>query len=150
MSERIKSFPIGQTKHELNHYDFSLWSLNTENLETLLFYTQNSWLLRRNKPKNWSKNSFPLGKVILLSKYLWKAENLSFHQLAAQRIRHKIDFDIYSFQRWWEILTKGLHSMPSEEFTTKNSQGAYNSTQVIKMLWNVRSHGVVKGNKPKS
>ena len=40
MSERIKSFPIGQTKHELNHYDFSLWSLNTENLETLLFYTE--------------------------------------------------------------------------------------------------------------
>ena len=24
MSERIKSFPIGQTKHELNHCDFSL------------------------------------------------------------------------------------------------------------------------------
>ena len=40
LCNKTKSSQTCQTKHELNHFDFSLWSWIPRNLESLLFYTK--------------------------------------------------------------------------------------------------------------
>ena len=64
MSERIEK--LSKRPNQTRFRNAGLFTLKKEYQKTLkLCYSipKNSWLLRRNKPKNWSNNSFPLGKV---------------------------------------------------------------------------------------
>ena len=74
MSERIESFLKGQTKHTSEMLDYSLWRKNTRkpwNFAILYQKTLGCW--EETSPRNWSKNSFPLGKVTgFLQMIIWR------------------------------------------------------------------------------
>ena len=106
MSERNQSF----SRENQTHFRFTglftwekVWIPKT--LILCYFIPENSWLLRRNKPKNWSKNSFPLGKVTLGGQDPWGSRLLWWWE-CCYRVQHTEVPNLLRSGLWYVLLGK--------------------------------------------